>query len=120
MAETREVHDPFAGKTVSINNDLVRRLRGEYAVGPTLPNGEPEFGWRKMGEPSAEIERMCAAGQEPNWNYMARAMQRGPFFAQGDEEDIETALKIASDIPTRCDGCGAAVDQQADACASCG
>lgn len=75
MAETREIVDPFDGKTVSINNDLtvsinndlVRRLRGQYAVGPTLPNGEPEFGWRTFGEPSAinleaatEIERLRA------------------------------------------------------------
>lgn len=57
---------------------------------------------------------------EPNWNYMARAMQRAPFGAAGDEEDIEVALKIASDIPTRCDGCGASVDPKADACAQCG
>lgn len=65
MSETREVKDPFTGKTEQINNDLVRRLRGEYAVGPTLPNGEPEFGWRKMGTPpfiqleaANEIERL--------------------------------------------------------------
>lgn len=36
-----------------------------------------------------------------NWNYMARAMQRRPFFAKGSEEEIETALKIAAGIPTK-------------------
>lgn len=49
--ETRHATDPVSGETVSIRNDLVRRLRGEYACGPTMPNGEPEFGWRTFGEP---------------------------------------------------------------------
>lgn len=40
-----------------------------------------------------------ATTPEPNWNYMARAMQRAPFFATGSEEDIEAALKIAASIP---------------------
>ncbi len=67
MSETREIHDPFVGKTVTINNDLVRRLRGQYACGPTLESGEPEFGWRQFGEPvpiqveaADEIERLRA------------------------------------------------------------
>lgn len=71
MNQTREVFDPFKGETVEINNDLVRRLRGQYACGPTLPNGEPEFGWRQMGEPPAihleaadEIERLRALLRE--------------------------------------------------------
>lgn len=70
-SETREIYDPFVGTVVQINNDLVRRLRGEYAAGPTLPNGEPEFGWRQFSEPSpiqleaaAEIERLRAALKE--------------------------------------------------------
>lgn len=37
---------------------------------------------------------------EPNWNYMASAMQRSPFFAKGTEEEIEVALRIAGDIPS--------------------
>lgn len=37
---------------------------------------------------------------EPNWNYMARAMQRPPFNAQGTEEAIEHGLKIAAGIPS--------------------
>lgn len=68
MSETREVKDPFTGKTEKINNCLVNRLRGKYAIGPTLTNGEPEFGWRQMGpavliqdEAAAEIERLRAA-----------------------------------------------------------
>ncbi len=40
--------DPFTGKAVAISNKLTDRLRGRYASGPTLGNGEPEFGWRQM------------------------------------------------------------------------
>ena len=38
--------DPFTGKVVGINDDICDRLRGRYACGPTMPDGEPEFGWR--------------------------------------------------------------------------
>ena len=48
MVETRTIHDPFHGKDVEISNGLIDRLRGKYACGPTLPNGEPKFGWRRM------------------------------------------------------------------------
>lgn len=56
MTETREVFDPFDGKTVQIRNDLVRRLRGQYACGPTLASGEPEFGWRQFETPPIQHE----------------------------------------------------------------
>jgi hypothetical protein len=56
MTETRDVQDPFIGKTVQVNNDLVKRLRGQYAVGPTLENGEPEFGWRQMPTVPIQVE----------------------------------------------------------------
>ena len=65
MSETRTVHDPFFGRDVEVSNRLVDRLRGRYAVGPTLPNGEPEFGWRQhdglppiQKEAADEIERL--------------------------------------------------------------
>lgn len=67
MTETRTVHDPLLGKDVQISNALVDRLRGKYASGPTMPNGEPEFGWRHFEtapiqhEAAAEIERLRAA-----------------------------------------------------------
>ena len=47
--------------------DLVNRLRGKYAMGPQLPNGEPEFGWRQFKAPpiqqeaADEIERLRGA-----------------------------------------------------------
>ena len=46
--------------------DLIERLRGEYAMGPHLPNGSPEFGFRQFETTSickeavAEIERQAA------------------------------------------------------------
>jgi hypothetical protein len=54
----RTVHDPFLGKDVQISNSLVDRLRGKYANGPTLPNGEPEFGWRQF--PATPIQEAAA------------------------------------------------------------
>lgn len=63
MSETRTIHDPFHGKDVAISDRLTDRLRGKYAVGPTLPNGEPEFGWQQVPiqiEAAAEIERLRA------------------------------------------------------------
>lgn len=65
--ETRTVHDPFLDQTVEVSNRLVDRLRGRYANGPTLTNGEPEFGWREFQTPpiqheaADEIERLRAA-----------------------------------------------------------
>jgi hypothetical protein len=47
MSESRTVHDPFLGRDVQVSDNLIDRLRGKYACGPTLANGEPEFGWRK-------------------------------------------------------------------------
>lgn len=66
MAETHTVYDPFKGELATISSRLVDRLRGKYAVGPTLENGEPEFGWVQnkpiaiQVEAAAEIERLQA------------------------------------------------------------
>lgn len=63
-AETRTIRDPFLGKDVEISDKLTDRLRGRYAVGSMLPNGEPEFGWRQHEavpiaiEAAAEIDRL--------------------------------------------------------------
>ena len=56
MAETRTVHDPFHGKDVQISDKLTDRLRGKYASGPHLPNGNPEFGWRQFQAPPIQHE----------------------------------------------------------------
>jgi hypothetical protein len=66
VSETRTIFDPFELKIVEISNRLVDRLRGKYASGPHLPNGNPEFGWRQFQAPpiqheaAAEIERLTS------------------------------------------------------------
>lgn len=52
----RTAHDPFLGKDVQISDRLVDRLRGKYASGPHLPNGNPEFGWRQFQAPPIQHE----------------------------------------------------------------
>lgn len=37
------------------NHDITNRLRCRYPIGPALPNGEPEFGWRDTSGPVAEV-----------------------------------------------------------------
>ncbi len=70
MAEAAEIHDPFLGRKVEISTKLIDRLRGKYACGPTMLNGEPEFGWRVFEtapiqkEAAAEIERLRGAIKE--------------------------------------------------------
>lgn len=39
---------------------LVDRLRGKYAMGPHLPNGRPEFGWRQFQAPPIQHEAAAA------------------------------------------------------------
>lgn len=41
-----------------MTTDIVDRLRGQYAVGPHLPNGQPEFGIRQFQ--STPINREAA------------------------------------------------------------
>lgn len=53
---TRIIRDPFTGKDVEISNRLTDRLRGKYACGPIMENGEPEFGWRQHEVPPIQIE----------------------------------------------------------------
>lgn len=54
--ETTTVFDPFYGKNVQISSRLVDRLRGKYASGPHLPNGNPEFGWKQFEAPPIQHE----------------------------------------------------------------
>jgi hypothetical protein len=66
LSETRTVHDPFLNKDVQVSARLTDRLRGKYAVGPIMPDGEPKFGWREYPVPpiqpeaAAEIDRLSA------------------------------------------------------------
>jgi hypothetical protein len=56
MSSVREIYDPFLRKTVQISDRIGDRLRGRYACGPTLENGEPEFGWREFETPPIQHE----------------------------------------------------------------
>jgi len=66
MPETRDVFDPYLNTTVQVSDELTDRLRGKYAIGPMLPNGEPEFGWHQYPQvpiqlaAADEIERLRA------------------------------------------------------------
>lgn len=55
-AETREIYDPFMKKMAVITDKLTDRLRGKYAVGPIMDNGEPEFGWNQYPTVSIQLE----------------------------------------------------------------
>jgi hypothetical protein len=109
MVETRTVHDPFLGKDVQINDRLVDRLRGNYACGPHLPNGRPEFGWRQFEAPSiqheaaVEIERLRAAlaGAEASFEFIRLKLincleepERSAFWKAVEARD---ALRIPQD-----------------------
>lgn len=92
MTETHTVHDPFLGKDVQVSSRLVDRLRGRYASGPTMANGEPEFGWREFPVPpiqkeaGAEIERLRAALQKI-----------ADLIDSEAGEPLDDAIKIAGD-----------------------
>ena len=58
--ETHTVHDPFLNREVQISDKLIDRLRGRYACGPIMPNGEPEFGWREFDTPPISKEAASA------------------------------------------------------------
>jgi len=53
---SRTIKDPFTGKIVEISDNLTDRLRGRYACGPTMENGEPEFGWHMIDTPPIQKE----------------------------------------------------------------
>jgi hypothetical protein len=78
----RTVFDPFLNKDVQVSDRLVDRLRGRYACGPTMPNGEPEFGWREFQtspiqhEAAAEIERL---GREVDVAKQRSLLDRSPI-----------------------------------------
>jgi hypothetical protein len=59
-SEVRKVHDPFQGRDIEISDRLTDRLRGKYACGPAMPDGEPEFGWRQFEAPAIQHEAATA------------------------------------------------------------
>ena len=82
MKDHRQIFDPFLGKIVEISSNLTDRLRGKYACGPTMANGEPEFGWRYHESPpiqkeaanvidnlETEVESLKKEIEEAKWQY---------------------------------------------------
>lgn len=59
----KDPSDPFQALP---EQDITERLRGQYRIGPHLPNGKPEFGFRQFESTplqhaaAAEIERLRA------------------------------------------------------------
>lgn len=86
---SREVFDPFMNKTVEISSRLTDRLRGKYAVGPTLPNGEPEFGWRQHETPPIQHEAADRIESLERWIgfYKRIAAIRSGRITSGDDDE---------------------------------
>ena len=104
--KTRTVHDPFSGVDVQISDRLVDRLRGKYASGPHLPNGNPEFGWRQFQAPPIQheaadrIEALEAAlrGIVNNWYEFGEMMVKNQTVYGLDEriDDADRLLRQAT------------------------
>lgn len=105
--ETRTVYDPFTSKDAVISNRLVDRLRGKYAVGPTMQNGEPEFGWQQHETPpiqyeaadlierqALEIARLVAKADEVGDTVVGLLLERESLFAERASLTAERAELI--------------------------
>lgn len=100
--ETRTVHDPFIGTDVQISNRLVDRLRGKYASGPHLPNGNPEFGWKQFQatpinlEAAERIEALETALREAIEGWEDGANYKGDYLREKhrDAEGIAAARAV--------------------------
>ncbi len=89
VGETRTVHDPFLQKDVQVSSNLIDRLRGKYACGPIMENGEPEFGWREFQ--TAPIQHEAADRLE----YLSQALRE----AEAERwQSIDTAPKDGTHI----------------------
>jgi hypothetical protein len=94
VSDARTIHDPFLGKDVVIVDRLVDRLRGNYACGPHLPNGRPEFGFRQFQAPPIQHEAATVI------ETLARALEdclreHGGFTIKGDcERNARAALDL--------------------------
>ena len=89
--ETRTVHDPFVGKDVQISDRLVDRLRGRYAMGPHLPNGKPEFGWRQFQAPPIQHG---AADRIEALETALREIKTRTYAYRGDDQNYPLAAGV--------------------------
>lgn len=96
---TRTVHDPFLGKDVQVSDKLTDRLRGKYANGPTMANGEPEFGWREFQTPP--IQHKAADRIEELEADLANTLRAvlHHFGPEGAQKVTATAIELRARTP---------------------
>lgn len=95
--EARTVHDPFTGQDVQISNRLVDRLRGKYASGPHLPNGNPEFGWKQFQAPPIQHEAASRIEVLEAALHAINALNDSPARFNGEIQDVLNAVIDTSD-----------------------
>lgn len=88
---------------------LVDRLRGNYACGPHLPNGRPEFGWRQFQAPPIQHEAAAAIEalvekirdlQRDCWHLISMVDFISEATGEGLEiEDAAILHQIKADLP---------------------
>lgn len=108
MTVSITVHDPFLNKDVQVSHKLTDRLRGRYASGPTMPNGEPEFGWREFQTPpvqheaAAKIERLEAALSQCEEYFDNRAdVKDGDYGAPEPNTEMRLLTEVREALGTR-------------------
>ena len=84
MTETYTFNDPFLNKVVEVSHNLTDRLRGKYACGPIMPDGEPEFGWREF--PTPPVQQEAAKRIEELEKQLAAALEDRARFPQKPDE----------------------------------
>jgi hypothetical protein len=95
--ETRTVHDPFTGQDVQISDRLVDRLRGKYASGPHLPNGNPEFGWRQFQSPPIQHEAAARIEALEDALHLINALIDSPARFNKEVQDVLDSVIDTSD-----------------------
>lgn len=92
MADARTIFDPFLGKDVVIVDRLTDRLRGNYACGPHLPNGRPEFGFRQFQAPPIQHEAAVVL------DLLVAALRKITDLVDSEADDpLDDAIQIAND-----------------------
>ena len=95
MSNTVTIYDPFLNKNVEISHKLTDRLRGKYACGPMLPNGEPEFGWRIHDVPNIQKEAADRIEQlELEKEALSEALSLAMQYVATDCEDCQSINEL--------------------------
>lgn len=113
--ETHTVHDPFLKQDVEVSSKLTDRLRGKYAKGPTMPNGEPEFGWSQFETPPIQHEAADAIDA-----LQARVMElEGQVYVPGSWHCPKCKFTLLQSNLNAHDGTVTARDTPGDKCPNC-